>query len=207
MADDLELVARWQQGDRAAAEQLFERHFDSIYRFFASKVRGGVEDLVQETFLACVTGRERFAAANSFRAFLLGTARNILFTHYRKLGRAPLVDDIGDSRLIDLEPGASSVLAQRDEERLVLEALRRLSLSHQITLELYYWEDLTGPEVAEALGVSLTAMRSRLHRAKQELQRQLEHMNEPGTLLESTITDLDAWARALRDRVQTQSET
>lgn len=201
MASDLELVDRWRAGDSAAVKLLFERHFDGIYRFFANKVDEGVEDLVQETFLACVKGRDRLREASSFRAFLFGTARNILFAHYRQRQRERGTDEIGESRVADLCPTPSHMLAQRDEERLLLEGLRRIPLDYQIIIELYYWEKLTGPEVAETLGLSLPAMRSRLHRSKQELQRQLEQLSQSPTLLESTLSDLDGWARALREKL------
>jgi RNA polymerase sigma factor (sigma-70 family) len=201
VATDFELLERWQAGDRAAAKQLFERHFDAIYRFLASKVDSGVEDLVQETFLACVQSRDRFRAASSFRGYLFGTARNVLLSHYRKRKRFESVDEVGESRLIDLEPTVSRMLAKREEERLLLEGLRRVPLDYQIILELYYWEGLDGPEVAEILGISLPAMRSRLHRAKQELQRQIESLAGAPDMLASTLSGLDGWARALRGRL------
>jgi RNA polymerase sigma factor (sigma-70 family) len=201
VSDDFELLERWQAGDRAAAKQLFERHFDAIYRFLASKVDSGVEDLVQETFLACVQGRDRFRGASSFRGYMFGTARNVLLSHYRKRRRFESVDEVGSSRLIDLDPTASRMLAKREEERLVLEGLRRVPLDYQIILELYYWEGLSGPEVAELLGISLTAMRSRLHRAKQELLQQLQSLSAASDVLSSTLSDLDGWAVALRRRL------
>ena len=201
MSDDFELLERWQAGDRAAAKQLFERHFDAIYRFLASKVDNGVDDLVQETFLACVQGRDRFRGASSFRGYMFGTARNVLLSHYRKRRRFESVEDVGSSRLIDLDPTASRMLAKREEERLVLEGLRRVPLDYQIILELYYWEGLSGPEVAELLGISLTAMRSRLHRAKQELLEQLQSLSSSTDVLASTLSDLDGWAVALRRRL------
>ncbi|EDM80069.1 RNA polymerase ECF-type sigma factor [Plesiocystis pacifica SIR-1] len=206
MADDYELLERWRRGDNAAAERLFERHFDAIFRFFSAKAGGGagVEDLVQETFLAALQARDRVREA-SFRAYLFGVARHVLFAHYRQVRRRRAVDpidtadeDIGALSLATLAPTASGVLIRRAEERLLLEALRRLPLDHQIVIELVHWENLRGPEVAAILGVSLAAMRSRLHRAKRELQRQLEGLASSPELLESTVSDLDAWAQKLR---------
>ena len=49
MSDDTELLAAWRAGDQAAGSELFDRHFESLRRFFASKVGTGIEDLV----LAC----------------------------------------------------------------------------------------------------------------------------------------------------------
>ena len=61
------------------ARTLFEQHFDAVYRFFATKISDGIEDLVQDTFVACIESRERLLAATSARAFILGTARHILW--------------------------------------------------------------------------------------------------------------------------------
>ena len=200
MRTDFELLDRWTQGDKAAAKQLIDRHFDAIYRFLRNKVGDdAVEDLVQDTFLACVEGRERFRREASFRTFLFATARNVLLYHLRKQRRAGEPFDPAVVSAIDLAPGPCSIIANNDEQRLVLEALRALPLDYQVALELYYWEGLTGPELAEVLEISEPALRSRLHRAKLELRRQLERIASSGTVLESTQADLDAWAASLRD--------
>src|SRR5690606_10349004 len=60
VSDDLELLAAWRDGDAAAGGRLFRRHFDTLFRFFSTKLDGPVEDLVQDTFLGCVRGRDRF---------------------------------------------------------------------------------------------------------------------------------------------------
>ena len=49
------VLTAWRAGDREAGEALFERHYASVERFFLNKVRQGVNDLIQSTFLACVT--------------------------------------------------------------------------------------------------------------------------------------------------------
>jgi RNA polymerase sigma factor (sigma-70 family) len=197
---DFELLDGWTRGDKAAAKQLIDRHFDAIYRFLRNKVGDdAVEDLVQDTFLACVQGRERFRREASFRTFLFATARNVLLYHLRKQRRAGEPFDPAVVSAIDLAPGPYSIIAHNDEQRLVLEALRALPLDYQVALELYYWEGLSGPELAEVLEISEPALRSRLHRAKLELRRQLERISSSGTVLESTQADLDAWAASLRD--------
>ena len=66
--DDDDLLERWRAGDKRAGNALFERHFRSLVRFFRNKVSTGIEDLVQETLLACVRGRDRLRDDGSFRA-------------------------------------------------------------------------------------------------------------------------------------------
>ena len=196
MADDFTLLDAWGEGDRKAADELIGRHFDTLYRFFASKVSDGVEDLVQDTLLACIDAPQRFRRDSSFRAFLLGVARFTLFRRLRK--RRPELSDIGESSIAVLDPSPSSIVARHEEERLLLEALRILPLDHQIAIELYEWENLTGPEIAEVLGITEAAFRSRLHRARNELNKQLERLARGGKVLESTMADLPGWAASLR---------
>jgi RNA polymerase sigma factor (sigma-70 family) len=200
---DYELLDAWARGDQRAAKQLIDRHFDGVYRFFRNKLHdGSAEDLVQNTFLACIKSRDTFRRESSFRTFIFGTARNVLLYHFRQQRRAGDPIDPELVSAVDLAPGPSTIAVQLDEQRVMLEALRALPLDYQIALELYHWEGLTGPELAEVLAISEAALRSRLHRAKLELRKQLERLATSGDLLESTLTKLDDWAAGLRAALQ-----
>ena len=87
--DDAELLRAWQAGDRAAGSALFERHVAAVTRFFRSKTDHEVDDLVQETFLACVKSLDASRAITSFRGFLFGIARHKLLDHIARRRRAP----------------------------------------------------------------------------------------------------------------------
>jgi RNA polymerase sigma factor (sigma-70 family) len=196
---DFELLDAWAAADKSAAKELIDRHFHAVYRFFRNKVgHDGFEDLVQETLLACVAGRERFRRDASFRTFLFATARNVLFAYLRKLRRADDMLDPEAHSVADMAPGPSKIVAGKHEQRLLLTALRALPIDYQIALELYHWEELSGPELATVLSISEAALRSRLHRAKNELRVQIERIAEDPTLLASTLANLDDWAASLR---------
>ncbi len=196
---DFELLDAWAAGDKKAASELFGRHFRSVYRFFRNKVAGGAEDLVQQTFMACVEGRDKFRRDSSFRTFLFGTARNLLYKEYRRKRRHDDRIDFTEQSVVDLAPSPSQILAKKSEERLLLEGLRSIPIDYQIALELYMWEDLSGKELADVLGLSEDGARSRVHRAKQALKRQLEQLSESPERLESTVSDLNGWAASLRE--------
>ncbi len=86
--DDLALVVAWQNGDQWVGACLFERHFDTILRFFRNKVHGPAQDdLLQQTFLRCVENAASFRRASSFRTYLFGIARNVLLEHLRASSR------------------------------------------------------------------------------------------------------------------------
>jgi RNA polymerase sigma-70 factor (ECF subfamily) len=200
VVSDLELLERWGAGDAVAARELFERHFEAVHRFFRCKCANAsdAEDLVQETFAACVAGRHRFRGESGFRSYLFGTARHKLLHHYRDDRQHLGLDEIAATPLVDLDPSPSSLLVAHHEERVVLEALRRLPIDAQIVIELYVWENLGGAEVAAVLGISEAAMRSRLHRAKEQLRSHIEQIATSDEVLRSTLENLEGWAIALR---------
>jgi RNA polymerase sigma factor (sigma-70 family) len=174
LVSDGELLAQWSAGSRAAGNELIERHFDVVHRFFRNKVGSDIEDLMQQTFLACVEARVRYQGQASFKTFLLAIARNQLFTHYSKRRREVL--DFTLTSVHDLGTSPTGVLARREDEHLLSEALRRVPLDAQVVLELAYWEGLDGAEIAQVLEVPLNTAYSRLRRAKLALLERLRDL-------------------------------
>lgn len=194
----MELLEAWRKGDRKAGDELFVRHFDSVYRFFARKISGEVEDLVQKTFLACVEGQEVFRAQSSFRTYLFAIARNLLYRHWRSRSRSGEVD-FSVKSLQDLGPTPSVAVKAHQEQRLLLEGLRRIPLDLQIALELHYWEGMSGPDIALVLDVPEGTVRSRLRRGREMLVEKLAEVAESAEQLRSTTCNLDRWAASLKD--------
>lgn len=193
---DLELLERWAAGDRDAGDQLFERYFDPLLRFFQNKVDHGVEDLVQQTLLACVEGRDRFRGAASFRTYLFQIARYQLYAYYRSRSRREL--DFEVTSVVDLGTSPTSALARKEDQRCLLEALRRIPLQYQIVLELRLWEDLSGAEIARTLEIPEPTMWSRLRIATERLRVQLEALGGCSDLVGTGDEDLQGWATRVR---------
>lgn len=201
MPTDFELLEAWRAGDRKAGEALFERHFDAIARFFRNKVDHGIDDLIQRTFLACVETKDHFRGESSFRTYLFAVAHNVLGKHFRSKRRHGDRIDFGVTSVHDLAPSPSAIVAQHREQRLLLEALRRIPLDHQVVLELYYWERLTAAEVGEVVGVPEGTARTRIRRAKQLLEEQMRHLaSSPRDKqeIDDTLANLESWAASLR---------
>jgi RNA polymerase sigma factor (sigma-70 family) len=193
--DDHALLTAWRAGDRAAGSALFERHVAAVTRFFRSKTDGDIDDLVQDTFLACVRGLDAPRPIDSFRGFLFGVARHKLLDHIARKARTRFDPETQSA----VAGGASpeSQLARKAEHRLLLRALRAIPLDFQITLELFYWESLPGEAIAAATGVSPHTVRSRLARAKAALEAAMTELAESPEALRTTLSDLDGWARGL----------
>jgi RNA polymerase sigma factor (sigma-70 family) len=200
VSDDLDLVRAWRGGDTAAGEALVERHLEAVHRFFSNKVRHATDDLVQRTFLACVESMEGFEGRSSFRAYLFGIARHVLYHHWRDADRGfdALTVSVG-SRLAD-EPSPADHVAARQEQRLLLRGLRALPLELQTLLELAYWEGLSDRELADALDVPAGTIKSRLRKARAMLDALLSSMAPSPALLESSRQTLEAWAAGIRER-------
>jgi RNA polymerase sigma-70 factor (ECF subfamily) len=103
---------------------------------------------------------------------------------------------------MDLAPSPVSVMAEKMQHRVLLEALRSIPLDYQIALELYLWEGLTGPQLADVLGISEPGVRSRLARAKEALRKRVGELETSPGELSSTLADLEGWAASLRDAMK-----
>jgi RNA polymerase sigma factor (sigma-70 family) len=173
-ATELELVEAWRGGDAAAGRALFARYFDRLHRFFSSKVSQGVEDLIQDTLLACVEGRGTLQRSDAFATFLFGVARRRLYRKWRDEHRGANAIDFGLTSVTDLGMTPSDEAAQRESRRRVVAAMQRIPVELQIALELFYWEDMSASEVAKVLDLPEGTVRSRLRRARSLLEQQLQ---------------------------------
>lgn len=203
MTDDRDLLLAWRSGDSAAGQRLIERHLEPIHRFFSNKVPGATDDLVQKTFLACVEAVEAFEGRASFRSYVFGIARNVLHRHYRENWRDkhngfdPMV--VSMSAVVADDRSPAERVTEREEQRLLLRALRALPLELQTLLELAYWEGLPDRELAEILEVPAGTLKSRLRKARQQLEQLMSTLASSPSLLQSSRLTLDAWAAGIRD--------
>ena len=166
------------------------RHYSAqVVRFFADKVQPfEVDDLAQQTWEAMIHARDRFAAASgsgadegeaaiaaSFRAYLYGTARFVLFGHFRRRARAAQFDPAVSS-LEDLAPSPSRHMSAYLKLERLGAALRKLPLELQVLLELRYAHEMTSAEIAVIHGIPRGTAKSRLRLAKQRLDAQLARL-------------------------------
>ena len=101
--------------------------------------------------------------------------------------------------VVDLGTSATGKLARKHEQALLLSALRQLPLDQQIALELFYWEDLSGKEIAEVLGVGTNTARSQLYRARQALAARVHELAKSPSALDASTDGLAHWVTSLRD--------
>jgi len=204
MDDDGELLEAWRGGDRRAGSMLLERRAREITWFFRNKVfdEADVPDLVSQTFLGCVTARDRFEGSTSFRRFVYSIAHNVLREYLRtKAKRKREQVDFASVCVHELDPRSmSSIEMRRRELRAFVEALRRVTVDHQVVLELKYFEALTGPQIADVLGLPEGTIRTRLRRGLIQLRERVDEQLG-GSLAgrpAATVDDLETWAAGVR---------
>ncbi len=195
---DAELFEAWRDGDEQAGAALFRRHYDTLARFFTNKVAPEFRsELIQRTMLACVENRERYVARARFSTYLIGIALRQLYKHYDRQRRGRI--DYGTVSVAALDPSPSQRAAQQDEYHVLLMALRRLPVDHQVVLELVYWEEFTAALVAEALDVPVGTAKTRIRRGKELLRQEIEVVAQSPALMQSTVDNLEAWAKKIRN--------
>jgi RNA polymerase sigma-70 factor (ECF subfamily) len=179
---DEALLAAARSGDERALETLLERHEPQVYRF-GLKMCGDPEDakdVLQETLLAMARGIGDFRGASSISTWLYTIARSYCIKKRRRSSFAPEQERSLDSELAAEAKELAASGARQDEAlaaREVGQALGRaiaaLEPPYREVLLLRDVEGLTAPQVAEVLGLSVQAVKSRLHRARLSLRETL----------------------------------
>jgi len=185
---DAALLQAWRDGDKTAADPLIARYGPRLYNFFASKVTGGVDELCRQTLHDCETARDAIepdGAGGSVRGLVFTTARRHLLEHLGHRSGRPL--DPAEHSVADLDPGASEMVAAKEQQRQLLLALRQLPLDAQVALELQFWEGLTLAELATVMQTSESSVPDRLARAQRMLR---EHIAKERELTEHTVDAL-----------------
>ena len=147
---------------------LYERYAQDVYRFALYLCGDPVsaEDIAAETFVrAWVTPGE----------IRVGTVKAYLFMIARNLYRASLMQDARqvdlEDRLPDSEPGPETISNMRSEMRAVLNALQTLPEVDRAVLLMHAQDGMPYAEIAAALGLSVTAVKVKVHRSRIKLNR------------------------------------
>ena len=169
---DAELIRRTAAGDRDAFAAFVAKHGGAIHRFLRTVAGHSAEDALQETFLGAWRGAASFREESSPRTWLFTIARNAALRLQRKRVAEPesfeSLEDLGAAAgWGDEDP--ERLLIKRESADLVASALLRLADGDREVLLLRDVEGLSGDEAAAVLGLTVAAMKTRLHRARLRL--------------------------------------
>lgn len=215
---DQRLLERARAGDEDALEALIERHQARVYRF-GMKMCGDPEDakdVLQETLLALARGVRDFRGASSVSTWLYTVARSFCIKKRRKSVFAPAEQRSLDgetapetAELASPVKGPDEALVEKRIEGALENAITALEPANREVLLLRDVEGLTAPEVAEVLGLSVQAVKSRLHRARLEVRAALSPLLEvpdapPPRTLAACPDVLTLFSQHLEDEVSSE---
>jgi len=153
----------------AEFQAAFDQHKDAVYRFAWRMCASpaAAEDITQNVFVGLLRHPDRFdPTRGTLRAFLLGIARNIALKHWRAEHRfEPLDDEAMVAEPVDLDRGEVGDIVGR--------AVRALPPLQREVVILVEYEGLTLAEVARTVDADVGTVKSRLHRARENLRRAL----------------------------------
>ena len=177
--DDFTLIQRILAGDESAFESLVRKYQKQVHALAFRKVGDfqTAEDITQETFLRVYQKLATLNDPAKFSAWLYAIVNHLCIAWYRKnrLHTESLqeihiseIETDAYSRYVTIEHAKTTTEIQRD---LVRKLLTNLKESDQEIITLHYFEEMTSSEIGAHLGVSENTIKSRLHRARQQLKR------------------------------------
>jgi len=179
MDADAHVMAQVQGGELEAFERLVKQYQGPLYAFFVRLVgrTADAEDLVQETFLRVYKARETFDPLRAFAPWLYGIATHVLGDYGRRQERvratmARAVEELTASEAMEVSDVGDQA-ARRDVIRHVRDSMQQLPEDHRLVLILRHYHGLRYEDIAQALGLSVGTVKSRIHYALAKLRVEL----------------------------------
>lgn len=172
-------MAAYIAGDKAAFRELFRRYTPLLQRAMARDLRSAEEanDLVQQTFLHLHRSRLDFEPGRKLKPWIFTIALNLKREHYRRSKRRRETS-LEDERVA--EPYEAPRGQERsDASRETARALLTLPAEYREVIELHWFAGLSFPEVAEAVGSTVAAVKVRAHRGYVALRARLADAGHP----------------------------
>ena len=164
--------------DNSDTTLVFEANYDRICRYISCMIHDPVEaeDLAQETFLRAFQQRDSLRNREVLLTWLYRIATNVCLDRLRQRARrAPLESetDLDDIPSDSDAPSLERTIERNEMSSCVQQYLADLPDDYRAVILLQDMHGLTGPEIAETLGVSVATAKIRLHRARKRLRAAL----------------------------------
>jgi RNA polymerase sigma-70 factor (ECF subfamily) len=180
------LEAEWLQqaltGDETAFANIVEAYqrpvFNLCYRMLGDPI--DAEDAAQETFWRAYQGLKRYDQKRAFATWLLSIAAHYCIDQQRKR-RMPIlsIELLPEEDAPDYSPSPEKVVSELEESSQMRKLLARLGPQDRAALILRYWYEFSEEEIARTLSLTVSAVKSRLHRARKEMAQNWQE--EPTT--------------------------
>lgn len=184
VSDDILMIEKSQQGDRSSFGELIQLYQDRIYTLCRYLLENpeDANDAAQDTFVKAFIGIKDYTPTASFYTWLYRIAVNTCLDHKRKFSlRAFFFPSDSNSIVDDFPsqfPSPEAALATKQSLQVFQTALNRLSPKLRTVIVLKELEGLSYEEIAEVLDVSVGTVKSRISRAREELQLMTKKITE-----------------------------
>lgn len=148
-------------------EEIYNRYKDSVFRVGFSYFKNAIDadDIVQETFFKLMKSEKDFESEEHLKNWLMKVAVN-------ECKRVTLSSWF--KRKESLDEYAEKLVFQEPEDRDVFRAVMDLPKNYRQPVHLYYYEGYSVKEISEIMGIRVSAVTTRLDRARKKLRQELE---------------------------------
>jgi RNA polymerase sigma factor (sigma-70 family) len=171
--DDAILARAAATGDRAALGAIYDRYADKLHDFCVGMLRDreAAADCVQDVFVTAATKLAQLREADRLRPWLYAIARSECLARIRDRKREQLSEELPDMPTLDAGP--DTLVARAGLGNLIRDVSLGLSDRDRVVLELAYRQGLSGPELADALGVTARNANTLVERLRDTIGRSL----------------------------------
>jgi len=179
VSEEAQWIAAARNGDTAAFGHLVEAYQNPVYNLAYRMLGNGpeAEDAAQEAFIRAYKYLHSYDPQRPFSTWLFSIASHYCIDQLRRrrIDWLPLKEEIAEPvRLASSSPNPEAVITERDREAWIQDLMGRLSPTDRAAMTLHYWYDCPYDEIADVLDLTVSAVKSRLYRARRALAEEME---------------------------------
>lgn len=180
LGGDTDLIEAFRRGDEFAFVALYDRYKGAVYAYCVKMLldRDAAQDVLQETFTRAYENRERLLRTTAFKAWLFTIARNQCLNALRRVGReVPFASEAPEPPAPGSTPFAA--LLKSEQADLISRMLAELSPEYREVIVLREYQNLSYDEIASVTRSTVSAVKSRLFKARRKLGAALKPWLRP----------------------------
>jgi RNA polymerase sigma-70 factor (ECF subfamily) len=166
---------------RPSFAEVYEEHYEFVWRNVRRLVDGDsvVDDLVQEVFIVVLRRLPQFEWRSSSKTWIFGIVRNVVRDHRRMMRRRGARQSVDFEAMVDAHAVGQDASAENEQARRVVQSLLgEMDDDKREVFILIELEEMTAPEVAEALGVTLTTVHGRIRDARRVFEAAMDRYHD-----------------------------
>lgn len=168
------IITAVQDGDRDQYRYLVERYSPGLIQHLYNFMHDAddAEDVAQEAFIRAYDKLSQYNNAYAFSTWLYKIADSIAYRHLKQIKRAVDVDEFAEV-IADDKPDLAEITDSAFARQKVVKAIAKLPTEHQQVVALYYWDGFSYEDIATITERPIGTVRTWLHRAKEQLRKEL----------------------------------